>query len=397
MSALASRLFVSAAAILLVARPVFSHHSFAAEFDGTKPVTLKGTVTKVEWVSPHGWVYIDVKGPDGTVVGWAIETAGPNALLRRGVRKTDFPIGSEVVVSGYRAKNGTPTANASTFTVPDGRELIAGSSGTGAPATVREDVHDDWHAWPSRRRRAVGAPSSRWRRRLRPRRRRAWPSRARRMEDLTSPASGRSRTRPPGTSRIIARRRASPPDRGSSKATRSRISPGPPRRRRRTSRTGRPPIRKRSATCRACRGSPTCRFRFRSCRRREIWSCCTNTPTPSGPSTPTGARIPSGPFEWWLGDSRGHWEGDTLVVDLVQFNDKTWFDRAGNFHSDALHVVERYTPTDPDHIDYVVTIEDPKVFTRPWTMRMILYRHKEKNFQILEYECYGFDYEKYYP
>ena len=134
MSALASRLFVSAAAILLVARPAFSHHSFAAEFDGTKPVTLKGTVTKVEWVSPHGWVYIDVKGPDGTVVGWAIETAGPNALLRRGVRKTDFPIGSEVVVSGYRAKNGTPTANASTFTVPDGRELIAGSSGTGAPA-----------------------------------------------------------------------------------------------------------------------------------------------------------------------------------------------------------------------------------------------------------------------
>lgn len=134
MSAVVSRLSVSVAAILLFPGPAFSHHSFAAEFDGTKPVTLKGTITKVEWVSPHGWVYIDVKGPDGTVVAWAIETAGPNALLRRGVRKTDLPIGSEVVVSGYRAKNGTPTANASTFTVPDGRELIAGSSGTGAPA-----------------------------------------------------------------------------------------------------------------------------------------------------------------------------------------------------------------------------------------------------------------------
>jgi len=99
----------------------------------------------------------------------------------------------------------------------------------------------------------------------------------------------------------------------------------------------------------------------------------------------------------WLGDSRGRWEGDTLVVDSTHFNDRTWFDRAGNFHSNALHVVERFTPTDPDHIVYSVLIEDPKVFTRPWTMNMILYRHKEKNFQLLEYECYGFDYEKTYP
>ena len=131
---LAARLLAGIGAVLLAAQPGFSHHSFAAEFDGTMPITLKGTVSKVEWISPHGWVHIDVKGPDGKVVTWSIETAGPNALLRRGVRKTDFPIGSEVVVSGYRAKNGTPTANASTFTVADGRELIAGSSGTGAPA-----------------------------------------------------------------------------------------------------------------------------------------------------------------------------------------------------------------------------------------------------------------------
>jgi hypothetical protein len=133
MKALAPRLMVSVGAILLATQPAVSHHSFAAEFDGTQPVTLKGTVTRVEWVSPHGWVHMDVKGQDGKVVSWAVETAGPNALLRRGVRKTDFPIGGEVVVSGYRAKNGTPTANASTFTLPDGRELLAGSSGTGAP------------------------------------------------------------------------------------------------------------------------------------------------------------------------------------------------------------------------------------------------------------------------
>jgi hypothetical protein len=110
-----------------------------------------------------------------------------------------------------------------------------------------------------------------------------------------------------------------------------------------------------------------------------------------------GSPHPAGPIDWWLGDSRGRWEGDTLVVDVVHFNDQTWFDRAGNFHSDALHVVERYTLTDPDHITYAVTIEDPKVFTRPWNMSMILYRHKERNFQLYEYECYGFDYENIYP
>ena len=110
-----------------------------------------------------------------------------------------------------------------------------------------------------------------------------------------------------------------------------------------------------------------------------------------------GNEHPEGHIDWWLGDSRARWEGDTLVVDVVHFNEDTWFDRAGNFHSDALHLVERFTPTGPDHIDYEVTVEDPKVFTRPWKMRMPLYRRKESNMQLLEYECYAFDWEKYYP
>jgi len=110
-----------------------------------------------------------------------------------------------------------------------------------------------------------------------------------------------------------------------------------------------------------------------------------------------GKKHPDGHIDWWLGDSRGRWEGDTLVVDVVHFNEDTWFDRAGNFHSDALHLVERYTPTGPDHIDYEVTVEDAKVFTRPWKMRMPLYRRKESNMQLLEYECYAFDWEKHYP
>ena len=99
---------------------------------------------------------------------------------------------------------------------------------------------------------------------------------------------------------------------------------------------------------------------------------------------------PRGPIEWWMGDSRGHWEGDTLVVDVVHFNDQTWFDRAGNFHSEALHVVERYTLMDQDHLNFTATVEDPKVFTRPWTMNMVFYRHTEPNFQLLDYECYAF-------
>jgi hypothetical protein len=100
------------------------------------------------------------------------------------------------------------------------------------------------------------------------------------------------------------------------------------------------------------------------------------------------------PVDFWMGDSRGRWEGDTLVVDVTYFNDETWFDNAGNYHSDALHVVERYTPLDADHINYQATIEDPKVFTRPWKIDVLLYRHLEKNFQLLDYECVDFVQQK---
>jgi hypothetical protein len=100
-----------------------------------------------------------------------------------------------------------------------------------------------------------------------------------------------------------------------------------------------------------------------------------------------GNPHPAGHIDWYMGDSRGRWEGNSLVVDVTDFNDETWFDRAGNFHSDALHVVERFTPTDRDHLLYEVTVEDPKVFTRPWKMSMPLYRRQEKDVELLEYEC----------
>lgn len=97
-----------------------------------------------------------------------------------------------------------------------------------------------------------------------------------------------------------------------------------------------------------------------------------------------------GPLDWWMGDSRGTWDGDTLMVDVNNFNEETWFDRAGNFHSDALHVVERYTLADRDHINYAATIEDPKVFTRPWAVNLVFYRHTEPGVRLLDYECYAF-------
>ena len=95
--------------------------------------------------------------------------------------------------------------------------------------------------------------------------------------------------------------------------------------------------------------------------------------------------------EFYNGDSRGHYEGNTLVVDVTNFNDQTWFDRAGNFHSADLKVVERFTRTDKDHISYEATITDPKVFTRPWKIKMPLYRRVEPNAQILDYLCYTFE------
>ena len=101
--------------------------------------------------------------------------------------------------------------------------------------------------------------------------------------------------------------------------------------------------------------------------------------------------------EFWMGDSRGHWEGDTLVVDVTDFNDETWLDRAGNFHSDALHVVERWKLLDANTIEYRAALEDPKVFSRPWNISVLLYRHREKNFQLIEDYCFTLDYDKFYP
>jgi hypothetical protein len=116
-----------------VTSPTLAHHAFSAEFDASKPIKLKGTVTKIEWINPHSWVHIEVKTPKGTVENWMIEAGTPNVLFRRGLTKDSFQPGAEILVDGYQAKDGRLRANGRDITLPNGKTFFVGSSGTGAP------------------------------------------------------------------------------------------------------------------------------------------------------------------------------------------------------------------------------------------------------------------------
>ena len=131
---------VACAGCLLLASvvPALAHHSFAAEYDASKPVRLQGIVKKMEWINPHSWITIEVKRPDGAVQTWEIEAGAPNAMFRQGFTRDSLPVGTEIVVNGYHAKNGKNMANGRELTFTDGRKLFMGSSNTGAPNDGRD-------------------------------------------------------------------------------------------------------------------------------------------------------------------------------------------------------------------------------------------------------------------
>lgn len=120
--------------------PLLAHHSFAAEYDATQAITLKGTVNHVDWVNPHSWLYVDVTGPDGKITTWRCETAPPNGLFRRGWTKNSIKEGEVVTVDGYRAKDSSSTMSARSVLMANGKRMFAGTAGDGAPAREGEDT-----------------------------------------------------------------------------------------------------------------------------------------------------------------------------------------------------------------------------------------------------------------
>ena len=130
---------IATVSLLVSAAPAWAHHAFAAEFDSSKPIKLRGTVTKMEWINPHAWIHIDVKNADGSVTSWMVEGGSPNTLLRNGFTKASLPVGTEIVVDGYQAKDASNKMNGRDITLPDGRKLFVGSAGQGSPPDDKQD------------------------------------------------------------------------------------------------------------------------------------------------------------------------------------------------------------------------------------------------------------------
>ena len=360
---------------LAVAPAISAHHSFGAEYDLSKPITLHGTVVKWEMINPHSYITVEVKNDDGSVTRWNVQFGAPSFLYRNGWRKDSVKPGDELTISGYLAKDGSHTAFGQVAHLPDGRRVLGGpapnaSSTPGDPARLRKNRTDRWPVRFTRAKNAIFAA--------------ALVLIAMSPATAQVPPGGGPKTlrTSPGTPRYRDWPTATPTFRGFG------TMKSAPRRCAR---------RDRSATTIA-RAS---RFRIRTCRSLEKIKDYRFThdlyADPEAhchlPGVPREIEQPSGIFPFkiiqdqkyivilfeythdvriipedgsphpnhyaaWNGDSRGHWEGDTFVVDVANFNGRTWLDMDANFVDENEHVIERYTMTDPNSIALAATVED---------------------------------------
>ena len=336
----------AALVVLLAGGRLAAHHSFAAEFDGSKPVTLKGTVTKMEWTNPHAWLHIDHDDRPGQQ-----QSGGTDAVeVRAGLHQLPFQEVTPVTIcapnsGGAKGRcqmrrrlaasviaiallSAAPKAAiAQTFApprTPEGKPNLQGIWQVMNTAAWDIQDHGARLGVPAGQGIVVGneIPYQPW-------------ALQKKRENFANRLTADPETKGylPGVPRIM-------------------YMPFP-------------------FQIFQTPNSVAMTFEY----DRGVRIIYTN-----------GTPHPRGPINWWMGDSRGHWEGDTLVVDVIHFTDQTWLDRAGNFHSDRLHLTERYTLAGPDHMNYEVTAEDPMVFTGPWKMSMLLYRRKDPNVRLLEYD-----------
>ena len=353
----------------------------------TQPVELEGVVTKLQWTNPHSWIYVDVNDAsgDGHDLGRRVRLAVRAAA--QGLAQDRLPARRARSPSKATARAAArPIANASSVALADGRGFYTAAEDSrrgvrGARPSERHDggsEHDTGtqHALPRLR-----APCSRLgccsRGGDRGQARRAF--RARPTASRTSRASGRALSGADYDLEPHAGRPDAPPAPVSSTAACCRTNPWAVAQRDRELRRSarRRTIRGSSATRSACRARSTSRRRSRSSSATRDLTLVGSFGAVRTIHT-NGTQHPEGPFGFWLGDSRAHWEGDTLVVDVVDFNDETWLDRAGNFHSDALHVVERWTLLDANTIEYRRDRRGPEgVHASRGRLNVLLQRHRE--------------------
>ena len=360
---------------------MLAHHSFAAEYE-SKEITLTGMITKVEWTNPHIYFYIDVKDASGNVVNWAVEGYPPNTLKRTGFTRDDLKIGDKVTVTALPGQRQLQPRGGPRSHVPGRRQEVRRTRRRQRTSRAQPigcaiaDCHDYPLSAVSRHRRPR-RPALAFAQNRKP------IPRARQRQARSFGRLAERRRQPVRRTRAFHRKFAPP------------VNPPPKRepipyqawaetkiqnfyRRRRSD--AEVPAARRSAHHFACR----CRLRS-SKTPKEIVIAYESFHAFRIIPINDKLQHPNDLVPTWMGDSVARWDGDTLVVDVTGFNDKTWLSGTGSFHSEDLHVVERFTLNSDDTITYTATVTDPKVLTKPWVTGALLRR--PPNTRVEEYEC----------